>query len=415
MIYDISLAWRNLITHPVQTWIPATIMALAVGLAITVSALGDGVRQGIIRASDPFGVLVVGAKGSAQQLVLNTILLQGLPVGNIPVTIFEALRSDERVALAVPIALGDNVGGARIIGTDESLLELRTEVNAPPYFQIADGRWFTAEFEAVLGSKAAAQLGLTLGDQFQGAHGVEPGLASDIHEGAYTIVGVLRATGGPYDSAVFTSVETVWHVHEHEEGESGGVSAALTVETASASDQLTAALVKPSGFSQANQLWQEFYTGTEAQAAFPGQELGGLFDLLSQGERVLGIVGYLVLGIAALTVFLAMYSAITNREQNIAIMRSLGSSRMMIFRMVIAETLILVIIGALLGRAIGYGAALLIASVFSGQSSIPMPIRFLPQLEVLLWLLPLSVGLLAGLLPAARAYSVNVVENLFPT
>ena len=39
--------------------------------------------RGIIRASDPFGVLVVGAKGSGQQLVLSTLLLQGLPVGNI--------------------------------------------------------------------------------------------------------------------------------------------------------------------------------------------------------------------------------------------------------------------------------------------------------------------------------------------
>ena len=113
-MYEFKLAWRNLLNRPVQTLVTIAVIALAVGLAVTVVHLNDALQRGIIRASDPFGVLVVGAKGSGQQLVLSTLLLQGLPVGNIDGHIYAELRDDPRVALAAPIAMGDNVGGARI-------------------------------------------------------------------------------------------------------------------------------------------------------------------------------------------------------------------------------------------------------------------------------------------------------------
>jgi hypothetical protein len=71
MIYDLSLSWRGLRTRPVQTLIPMLVVGLAVALSIAVLALGDAARRGIIQASDPFGVLVIGPKGDGQQLVLN--------------------------------------------------------------------------------------------------------------------------------------------------------------------------------------------------------------------------------------------------------------------------------------------------------------------------------------------------------
>ncbi|MEL6408736.1 MAG: FtsX-like permease family protein, partial [Chloroflexota bacterium] len=129
----------------------------------------------------------------------------------------------------------------------------------------------------------------------------------------------------------------------------------------------------------------------------------------------LEIVGYLVLGIAGLTLFLSMYSAVLSRQQSIAIMRGLGNNRASIFRMIIFETLIVSIVGVLLGRVIGYSLALIIASIYSAQSAIPIPIRFLPELELVLWVLSIGVGILAGLIPAWLAYRVDVVKHLFPS
>ncbi|NDJ59832.1 MAG: FtsX-like permease family protein, partial [Chloroflexi bacterium] len=144
-------------------------------------------------------------------------------------------------------------------------------------------------------------------------------------------------------------------------------------------------------------------------------ELGGLLGLLNQGQQVLNIVGYLVLAIAALTLFLSMYSAVLARQQAIAIMRGLGSSRLSVFRVILFETLLVSLIGALLGRILGYGLALIIANVFSAQSAIPVPIRFLPEVEIVLWVVSIGVGALAGIIPAWMAYRVDVVEKLFPS
>lgn len=440
MIYDFGIALRNIRIRPLQTLIPAIVIGLAIGLAIAVAMLADGTKEGLIKASDPFGVLVIGAKGSSQQLVLSTILLQDNPIGNIPHTIYDNLENDPRVKLAVPMAFGDNVGGARIIGTNHNLFELRSSPSAPPAFQLEEGRFFTeiaheeetsveaaevadedhAEgeeheeglFEAVLGSRAADQLGLDIGDRFQSTHGFGRGIESDIHTEIYTVVGILEPSNTAYDGAVFTQMESIWHAHEVEEDDP---LRPFMAEQIGASDQVTAILVLPASFAAQNQIFQEFYTGTEAQVAYPGQEIVELFDLIDQAREVLNIVAYLVLGIASLTVFLAMYNATVAREQAIAIMRGLGSSRLDVFRVVLFETIFVTLFGAILGRLMGYPAALLIAQRIANESSIPVPLRVLPEWEVLLWVLPLGVGMLAGLLPALIAYRVNVVEKLFPT
>lgn len=452
MAYDLTIAWRNIVTRPVQTLITILVVGLAIALSVAVLQLNDGLQRGIIRASDPFGVLVVGAKGSAQQLVLSTLLLQGNPVGNIPQHIYAELAADPRVALAVPLAMGDNVGNARIIGTSPDFFTLGPSVQEPPAFHLAQGTLFAENFEAVLGSKAAANLGLQLGDHFRPAHGVTQGLASDEHDIPHIVVGILQPSNTPFDNAVFTTVDSVVAIHaehgdeehankertdeeqtdeEHTDEEHSteehrdatqtvdeSASAEPTLETGGEGhedeEQMTAILVRPVSFIAQNELWQEFYTGTAAQAAFPGRELGSLFDLLNQGQELLRLVGYLAAVMAALTLFLTVYSATGARERLLAIMRSLGANRATVFRVVLFETLLTALLGAFVGRLIGYGVAMLIAAQITTQSAIPITIRYLPQVELFLWGLPLLLALVAGLLPAMQAYRANVVEKLFP-
>lgn len=421
MLYDFNLSWRNVRARSVQTTITILVVGLAIGLFVTVSVLGDAIRRGVVTASDPFGVLVVGAKGSGQQLVLSTILLQGPPVGNIPFEIYEDLQTDERVALAVPLAMGDNVGGARVIGTSLAFFELSDPDRDEKPFRMANGRSFEADFEAVLGASAAAQLGLRIGDRFVTSHGVEAGLEPDEHGIPFTVVGVLEPTSSPYDGAVFTTVPSIWAVHEPDADSIVENSTLPTPnieeddEQTAQTGQVTAVLVEPVNFAAAQPIWQDFYTGTEAQAAYPGRELGGLFDQLRQGERILTAVGYLAAGMAALTVLLAIYSATVAREQTIAIMRSLGASRVSVLRMVIFEALIVSVIGAIFGRLIGYLTAGIIASTITEQSAVPVTVRLLPEIEPFLWILPLVLAVAAGLYPALMAYRVDIVEKLFPS
>lgn len=408
MRYALTLSWKHLRARPVQSLIPLAVMALAIALTVAVLALGDGARRGIVRASDPFGVLVVGPKGDGQQLVLNSILLQGDSIGTIPIAVYDSLAADPRAQLVVPLAKGDNLGGAPIIGTNGAFFNLRTEVDAPPAFQVTQGRLFEADFEAVMGASAAEQLGIRIGDRFRAQHGTARGLESDMHEQVYTVVGILSASGTAYDSAIYVTYQTVWHVHEAPATDTRFAAGGGAGDP----ERLTSILVLPTGFAEQNLIWQEFYSRTDAQAVFPGQELGRLFDLLRQGEQILTAVGWLVFVIAALTVFLSIYSATLNREREIAIMRSLGSRRADVFRMILFEAVLLTVMGSLVGRIVGYGAALLIAQTYTQQSAIPIDVRYLTTLEPILWVVPLVIAGLAGLLPAVLAYRVDVAEKL---
>ncbi|MGL4649332.1 MAG: hypothetical protein ACRC1H_07975, partial [Caldilineaceae bacterium] len=74
---------------------------------------------------------------------------------------------------------------------------------------------------------------------------------------------------------------------------------------------------------------------------------------------------------------------------------------------------VMALLGTILGRMMGVGAALILADRMSDQSAIPVRIAYLPALEPWLWLAPVLLGLLAGLLPAWQTYRANVVERLF--
>jgi putative ABC transport system permease protein len=200
----------------------------------------------------------------------------------------------------------------------------------------------------------------------------------------------------------------VWHVHEEPSTDTRFAAGGGAGDP----ERLTSILVLPTGFAEQNLIWQEFYSSTEAQAVFPGQELGRLFELLRQGEQILTAVGWLVFIIAAMTVFLSIYSATLNREREIAIMRSLGSRRGDVFSMILFEAALLTLIGSLIGRVVGYGAALVIAGAYTQQSAVPVDVRYLTTLEPILWLVPLVIAGLAGLLPAVLAYKVDVAEKL---
>jgi putative ABC transport system permease protein len=68
--------------------------------------------------------LVVGAKGSPLQLVLSAVYHLDEPTGNIPSTALATLRRNPAVASAIPLALGDNFQGYRIVGTEPAFLSL---------------------------------------------------------------------------------------------------------------------------------------------------------------------------------------------------------------------------------------------------------------------------------------------------
>ena len=147
------IAFRHLRSRPFQTFSLVSIVTFSVGLAVALFVLAQGLRLGMIRAVEPFD-LIVGAKGSPYQLVLNTVFLQDVPVGNMTWEDYVDLSSDARVDFAVPLGFGDSYRGYPVIGTTAEILNIRVRMSDPAWLRVSDGRWFeegNEKFEACWG------------------------------------------------------------------------------------------------------------------------------------------------------------------------------------------------------------------------------------------------------------------------
>src|SRR5690606_39650919 len=83
----------------------------------------------------------------------------------------------------IPLALGDNLQGLRIVGTNQDYLELYG-------VEFSEGKAWELPFEVVLGAEAAALTSMKLGDRFASSHGIKIGRASCRERVESSVVGV---------------------------------------------------------------------------------------------------------------------------------------------------------------------------------------------------------------------------------
>jgi putative ABC transport system permease protein len=212
-----TLVLRNISQRALSVVLTGISVALGVALISATVEIRRQVEENFNQTSVGYE-MIVGAKGSALQLVLNTVYQLGDPVGNIPYAVYARYRNHPMVSYAIPYGLGDNYKGFRIIGTTE---EIFTKFNYKPNqtFELAEGRAFKDGelYAAVLGSEVARVLGLKIGDKFIATHGLQD-VAEDVamkHEhDPMTVVGILKPTYTVSDKVIYISLPTVWAIHE---------------------------------------------------------------------------------------------------------------------------------------------------------------------------------------------------------
>lgn len=371
--------------------------------------------------------LVVGAKGSPTQLILSSIYHVDNPTGNISYAEAQRLAAHPFVRLAVPLALGDNFKGHRIIGTDSSFLEIYN-------MSVDEGRMWENDFEAVIGAEVASLQGLKIGDKFMGAHG----LSDDGHvhgNHPYEITGILEKTGKLTDRLILTTVASVWavhglhddHDHEHDdhdhddhdhadhdhgdEEEEVVLVKSLVADQGAPTQEITAMLIRYSNPAAIAQLPRMINQGTSMQAASPALESARLFSLLGVGIDSLELLAYIIMFMAAFSVFISLYNAFKNRKYDLAIMRTLGAGRGKLFGIVIAEGIIITLVGSVLGIVLGH-LAMYYISVQSGDAgSLISAFIFAPE-EAWLLVVGVLIGFVAAIIPAVKAYNTPISQTL---
>ena len=391
----VTVVWRYLQGRVVTSILTVVSVGLGVSLVIASVLLTRGIKDGFIAGATDFN-LIVGAKGSPTQLVLNVIFRMDAPTPNIPVSAYEDLRHDPRVEAAVPVAMGDAYQGFRYVATTDAYFAPFTWRRHGP--ALSTGRLFRSDplgkpdYEAVLGADVARRTALKLEDRF--FEGEEMA--------AYplTVVGVLRPTGTADDRAIFISLASYWEMNE--------ISRTAPIKP------LTAVLVRPRRLSDLTALHRGWNVAPDLQAALPTAVLLNVFNLLGLVEDVLVVVLAVVAIVVGLYLFVTMYNATLERRREIATMRALGARRVTVLGIVLLESCAIASLGGLAGILGGHGIAYLGASLLAARGGPVTHALALSALQPVTFGVVVALGTLAGLLPAVLAYRTEVAENLAP-
>jgi putative ABC transport system permease protein len=232
------LVRRSLRQHLLSTVVTALSLAMAGGLLMSVWVVKRQARATFTGQTGAWDA-VLGARGAKLQLVLNALFHLEASPGNVAFADFQTLSSNRAVALAIPIAVGDNYLGYRIVGT---LTNLFTEAEAAPgrrFRLVGGGRWFEDGYrEAVVGSFVAQRLGLKPGDTFKPYHGLNFN-PKEQHEDEYVITGVLEPSNTPADRVLWIPLAGLQNMSGHAAATASDVSAVLVkLRSAVAGQQL---------------------------------------------------------------------------------------------------------------------------------------------------------------------------------
>jgi putative ABC transport system permease protein len=410
------MAWRYLWGRALVTTLTLTGIALSAALICSVLTLRRESEAGFLRESGQYD-LVAGAKGSPLQLVLSSVYHLDLPTGNIPYDRFLALRDDPRIASAIPLGLGDNYRGYRIVGTDTNLFLLNDRLNLQKQlFNLQEGRFFQNDFEAVVGSQVASQTGLKLGDTFVGTHGLVVTPGSSEHKAfPYKVVGVLAPGNGANDRAIFTPLASVWRIHSDETEIHRKLAGIVSTNAvALASDlEVTAVLLRLKAVGLRLWMSQEIQKRTESMAAIPVNEMLRLYQqVLAPMQRVLLAVAALVVLVSALSITATLYQSAERRRRDLAVLRALGAHPREIFALVVMEALLLTFLGLAAGWLIGHGALAAAGPHLRDTLGIGVSPWSTDRVEIIALGIVALGGLLAGLVPAVLAYRREPVSDL---
>ncbi len=454
----ITIAFRNMQQRGLASALTMISMALGVALVVVVLSISWIIRESFDRNSNVGYHLIVGAKGGALQLALNTVFYLSQPIEVIPYEEYlEFLPGDDgrpneikriggwiaepdrkgifssytRGGFAIPVCLGDYVGRFRVVATKPEFFEkLRYGKAADQEYIFTQGRNFQdyseehGYFEAVVGSRVASEMGIRVGDSIKTTHGDPEG---DGHGQPFTVVGILAPTGTPNDRAVFINLEGFYLIDGHArafEDASHPDSEKVFVEPERPPGQpprlpleqrdLTAVLVKAGQPMFAVHMARPINKRLRTQAVSPVKEVTNMLEMFVTPVRnALLAVTIVVCLVSAVSILVSIYNSMNERRRDIAVMRALGARRDVVLMIVLAESMLIAFGGGLLGWVAGHGLAALFSPLVEQRTGIQ--IGFLSSItRVELTLVPgiVILATIAGIVPALAAYRTDVSRHL---
>ena len=439
----LRLSWKNIISKPLPSILSVLLLAVGLSTAIILKLTEHQLTENINNTGKDVK-LVIGAKGSRLQLVLSSVFQIDNPTGNINYGFYTLLKRNRMIKEMIPVSMGDSYKRKRIVGTNQDYIRLFSG-------KLKEGVLFEKPLEAIIGIAVAAELGLKVGDEFVGGHGMEEVLHSH-DEYKYKVVGVLERSGSVLDNLILTPVQTVWimhaghnddseytlgagdkamhapevvledslsqiaeeHNHEHHHHDHHvEVNLDSVLANIDPKDREITAILFPnlSGNAKIGVL-NNANNQPSMMAVDPAPEIMLLKNKLTPFVSIIVAISWFITIIAMFSVFIGLLNSLRGRKYEIALMRVLGASKSKVLVSILFEGVILSVLGYLLCLVLSHAGMELIGSWMQNEYQYEFTGWIFLNSELTYLLVAIAIGLVSALIPAYKAYNTDISETL---
>jgi len=388
----LKISYKNLLYNRTKLLMSLLLLASGSAVLLLVQRLEKNADKQL--AQNLAGIdMVLGAKGSPLQLILSAVYHIDDPTGNISYAEAKQIAENPAVENAIPMAYGDNFEGYRIIGTEQSYLDLYG-------VSYQEGEPWKETFEVCLGYDVAKRTGLIIGSQFLSSHGLSVSEKDpQKHTQLYIVKGILKKNNSIIDRLVFTNLSSVWSMHQD-------------ADTNTSKKQITAMLVKFKNKQALLNVPRSINDNTLMQAAVPSIELNRLRYLLESGSKTLQLVGYALLILAILSLMVTLLQLFEDRKYELALLKAQGASFNKLIMLLFTENIMLAVPGWFLGELIArIGFTIMNKNLNSSFHFTINPLEITGMDFYLLGLL-VFFAMITALLPVLRLKKLNVITIL---
>ncbi|RKX26673.1 MAG: hypothetical protein DRP45_02955 [Candidatus Zixiibacteriota bacterium] len=371
MYRTLLLTWRYMTFHKIKTAILVTCITLTVYLPVAVHLLVDDFQVQLMTRAETTP-LVIGAKGSRFDLVLQSLYFDAQPPESIKMNEVSKIRNSG-FALPIPLHVRFRARGFPVVGTTLEYFDFRN-------LQVGQGRPLAILGDCILGADVAQKLGIGPGDYLMS----DPENVFDIG-GNYPlkmcVTGVLARSHSADDYAVFVDIKTAWIIegigHGHQNltdstdesvvlkrsDDQVVANAALPQYTEITKDNLasfhfhaepddlpiTAVIAVPHDEKSGVLLEGRYDTDkANAQLLRPVKVVEEMMGMVFKVKRIFDANVVLVAVSTALFMVLVILLSLRLRRREAVTMFHLGCSRMTIFRLQAAELIIVLLVSCML-------------------------------------------------------------------
>ncbi|QID18969.1 FtsX-like permease family protein [Nitrogeniibacter mangrovi] len=390
----LAMSTRALVAHRMRSFL--TLLGIAVGIAavILLTSIGEGIHQFVLTEFTQFGTNVVAVNPGSKGIKGGP---PGLPNTARPLTLEDA-RALERIpgVTAVTPAVWGNaeveghgrVRRSTVYGVGPAMQQVFT-------MSVRSGRFLPADNAEQ--PRAFAVLGSTLKRELFG-HGNALGERVRIGGERFRVIGVMESKGQllgiDLDDTVYIPTARGLALFNRD--------GLLEIDVSYREGTPAAAIARAvERVLDARHGRKDFSTTTQEDML---EALGNILDILTAAVGALGGISLLVGGVGIVTI---MTIAVTERTGEIGLLVALGARRQTILGLFLGEAVALAALGGACGLVIGIGLAQLVGLLVP-DLPVHTPLKFVVLAEIT----AVVIGLLAGVLPARKATTLDPVEAL---